>query len=182
MVDYVEPETNLISSSHLLVFNGYLFRLLPYCIGCQFMFFEKKIEKNPLQYKIHQLFKIFWNKEALVSNFRVLMCISEWTLYISVYFFWPKIPHLCIPSIAYSNWTHFAAHHEKWKWRVTSKAFLHHFILFLSISSFRYSQDHLLYEPVVTSLLTNRHNWPNTTTAPKVRRLWPLFPQSAVNF
>lgn len=156
-------------------------------LDANFCFLKKRKKKNPLQYKIHQLFKMFWNKEALASNFRVLMCISEWALYISVshhgnIFFLTENSTFVHHSVVYSNWTHFAAHQEKWKWRVTSKAFIHHFILFWNISSFKHSQDHLLYEPVVTSLLTNRHNWPNPTTAPKVRRLWPLFPQTAVNF
>lgn len=189
MVDYVTPETNSISSPHLLVFNGFLFRLLTYCIGCQFLFFgRKKKERKKIHFNIRYISfsKCFGIKRHWfpISEF---WCVFQngqhctYQLAIMAIFFLTKNSTFVHHSIAYSNWTHFAAHHEKWKWRVTSKAFIHHFI-FLSISSFRHSQDHLLYEPVVTSLLTNRHNWPNTTTAPKVRRLWPLFLQSAVNF
>lgn len=74
-----------------------------YChiaLDANLCFFEKKKEINPVQYKIHQLFKMFWNKDALVANVRVLMCISEWPLYISAShngnIFFDRKLHICV--------------------------------------------------------------------------------------
>lgn len=106
---------------------------------------------------------VFWKKERKKIHFNIryisfpkcfgikrhwfpiseFWCVFQnghctYQLAIMAIFFLTKNSTFLHPSIAYSNWTHFAAHHEKWKWRVTSKAFIHHFILFWSISSFRH--------------------------------------------